>query len=436
MNSPVGIRREDKNEFEARVPIIPADMRNIIKKTGAKFIVQPSEIRTFPDSEYEKAGAVVNDDLSDCPVVFAVKEIPEEFLLPGRTYMFFSHTIKGQDYNMSMLRRLIELKCNLIDYETVTDNQNRRLIFFGRFAGLAGMIDTLWAFGQRLSAEALDNPFAEIRQAYHYGDLESAIKHISEIGKSISKNGIPTSLRPLVVGFAGYGNVSLGAQEIFDLLPHKEVAPEDLGALFDNPESHGGHLYKVVFKEEHLVEPVDGTQEFELLDYYHYPEKYRSQFEKYIPKLTILVNCIFWDTMYPRLITKQYAHKHYSDENPRLKVIGDISCDIEGSIEMTLKATHPDKPAYLYDVDKDRIVDAFTGKGPVIMAVDNLPCELPKESSIEFSQALSPFVPGIIDADFAKSFDESGLPDEIKNATILYKGQFTPKYDYMKEFIE
>ncbi len=436
MNSPVGIRREDKNEFEARAPLIPEDIQAIINKTGAGFIVQPSEIRTFADSEYEKAGTAVDEDLSGCPVVFAVKEIPEELLLPERTYMFFSHTIKGQDYNMSMLRRLVELKCNLIDYETVTDDQNRRLIFFGRFAGLAGMIDTLWAFGRRLSAEKIDNLFTKIRQAYHYGNLESAEKHISEIGKSIGASGIPVSLRPLVVGFAGYGNVSLGAQEIFNLLPHKEIAPEDLDTLFDNPESHGECLYKVVFKEEHLVEPIDGAQEFELLDYYHYPEKYRSQFEQYIPKLTILVNCIFWDTMYPRLITKQYAHKHYSEENPRLKVVGDISCDIEGSIELTLKATHPDKPAYLYDVDKDRAVDAFTGKGPVIMAVDNLPCELPKESSIEFSKALSPFVPGIINADFTRTFDESGLPDEIKNAAILYKGEFTPKYEYMKEFIE
>ena len=205
---------------------------------------------------------------------------------------------------MPMLKTMIDLRCNLIDYERVLNEKNQRLIFFGRYAGLAGMLDTLHGFGRKLQARGLDNPFARIKQAYQYASLEEAKAGVDAVGAEIDEHGFPEELCPLVVGFAGYGNVSRGAQEIFDLLPHKILSAEALVEMIDNFSSDNLNLVKVVFSEDDLVRPRQG--QFELQDYYAHPEKYESKFESYLPLLSILVNCIYWTEKYPRLVTKEY----------------------------------------------------------------------------------------------------------------------------------
>jgi len=436
MNGLVGIRREDKNRFESRVPLIPNDIAALMRQTGARFIVQPSKIRVFSDAEYQRMGAEINEDISSCPLVFAVKEIPLEYFRRNGTYAFFSHTIKGQPKNMPMLKKMMELKCNLIDYEKIIDAQNRRLVFFGKFAGLAGMIDTLWAYGQRVKAEGIENPFTRIDHTHRYENLTDAEEHIREVGEKIIDEGLPEILCPLIAGFAGYGNVSRGAQEIYDQLPVKEIAPQSISQLFKEPKAHRHNVYKVVFKEEDLVKPVGSCCKFELQDYYTHPEKYVSQFDYYTPMLSILVNCIYWEPRYPRIVTKKFATQLYSHNvNARPKVIGDISCDLDGAIELTIKTTEPDKPVFLYDIDLGEAVDGFKGNGPVIMAVDNLPCELPQEASKEFSRVLTGLVPSIINADFSKPLARTGLPEELQRATILMHGQFTPNFQFMEKFL-
>jgi alpha-aminoadipic semialdehyde synthase len=171
-----GIRQEDKNEWEARTPLTPAHVKTLMDNYFVKFIVQPSPIRAFRDEDYRAAGAEINPDLSTCDVILAVKEIPVELLLPNKKYLFFSHTIKGQRYNMPMLKRLVDLRTTLIDYERIVDEKGKRLVFFGRFAGIAGMLDTLWALGQRLELEGFTTQFSEVKRALHYADLESAKK--------------------------------------------------------------------------------------------------------------------------------------------------------------------------------------------------------------------------------------------------------------------
>lgn len=426
----VGIRREDKNIWERRTPIIPEDVKEL-KEKGIEFFVQPSKIRAFRDGEYAEAGAVVQDDFRACSVIFAVKEIPIDFFEKNKTYAFFSHTTKGQKHNMPMLKKIMELKSQLIDYEKIVDEKNRRLIFFGRYAGLAGMIDTLWALGQRLKEEGTENPFAEIKQTYTYSSLEEVKNSIKKIGENIKKKGLPESITPLIIGVAGYGNVSKGAQEIIDVLPVKEITPEQVVSLQDKDYSRK-HVYKVVFKEEDIVEPVSGK--FELQDYYRHPEKYSSKFEEYLRDLTILVNAIYWDKIYPRLVTKKYLKENYG--KTRLKVIGDIGCDINGAIECTGKVTEPDNPVFVYDPLTDKTTDGFKGEGVVVLAVDNLPCELPKDSSRDFSSALKKFMPEIAKADFSVNFDDSSLPPEIKNAVIVYHGKLTPNYIYLEKYLE
>jgi len=219
-------------------------------------------------------------------------------------------------------------------------------------------------------------------------------------------------------------------------LPVVEIAPDEIAAIAESKDASRHVIYKVVFKEKHTVEPVSPDDRFELQDYYQHPEKYRSRFETYLPHLTILVNAIYWDTIYPRLVTKDYVKQAYGGErSPRLRVIGDISCDVEGAIEVTVKSTEPGVPVFVYDPETGEAKDGYEGRGPVIMAVDILPSELPRESSIDFSQALKAYVPAIAKADFSVPFDQLDLPPEIKRAVILQQGQLTPNYRYLERFL-
>lgn len=435
MDAALGIRREDKNSWEQRVPLTPQHVSELKSKYGVETFIQPSRIRVFSETDYRKAGAHVQDSLAQSSVVFAVKEIPDEFFEQGKTYVFFSHTIKGQKHNMPMLRKMMELGCTLIDYERIVDEKGRRLVFFGRFAGLAGMVDSLWTFGQRVRWEQIDSPFTEVKQAIHYKDLKDIQNHLSAIGKKIQTAGLPRELTPLIIGFAGYGNVSVGAQEILNVFPVQEIQPEQIASVQKNPSNKV--IYKVVFKEEHMVEPRMSGKPFDLQEYFCHPENFQPAFERYVPSLSILMNCIFWNVQYPRLLTKEFLKSSVlKKESLRLRVIGDISADVNGAIEFTEKTTSPDAPVFVYNPVTDSIIDGFKGDGVVVMAVDNLPCELPRESSEWFSETLLRFVPSIMKADFTVSdFDALALPPEIKNAVILYQGKLTPAYRYINKFL-
>ncbi len=433
----IGIRREDKNPWERRVPLIPSHVRALLQNSPLEVRLQPSSIRIFPDEDYAREGAKIDEDLSSCSLVFAVKEVPEEFFQQGKTYAFFSHTIKGQPYNMPMLRRMMELGCNLIDYERIINEKGQRLLFFGTQAGQAGMIDSLWALGQRIHYETKDNPFFQLKLALQYGSLVEAKEHMQKVGWQIHNHGLNPSLVPLICGFAGYGHVSLGAQEIFDLLPVEEIYPEELYRFYEKGNYASNKVYKIVFREEHMVKPVSPSDSFELQDYYDHPQKYQSIFHSYLPYLTVLLNCIYWAPQYPHFVTKRFLRELWQEQKTHcLKVIGDISCDVEGAIECTVRPTNPGNPVYVYDPIEEKTVDGIEGRGVVVMATDNLPAELPLESSIYFSEALIPFVPDMSQADFSKSFENCGLPEPIKKAVILYRGEFTPDYQYMKKFVE
>jgi len=437
MKTIVGIRREDKNPWEKRVPLIPSHVREIIQKHPLEIWIQPSQVRIIPDKDYLQEGARIEEDIIPCSIVFAIKEIPNNLLNQEKVYVFFSHTTKGQSHNMPMLQRMIDLKCTLIDYEKIVNEQGQRQLFFGKQAGQAGMIDSLWALGQRLNYEKKENPFSQIKQAYQYGSLTEAKEEIEKVGWQIHEKGLDPSLVPLFCGFAGYGYVSKGAQEIFNLLPLEDISAEKIDSFFMDKNYSANRVYKVVFKEEHMVKPIKTDQKFDLQDYYDFPEKYKSVFDSYLPYLTILINCLFWTPKYPRFVTKRNLNQLYRmDNKPRLRIIGDISCDIEGSVECTVRATNPEIPVFVYEPEKDKTRDGVEGRGPVIMAIDNLPAELSLESSIYFSRALKPYVPAIARANFDEKFEDCYLPPDVKKAVILFRGKFTRDYEYMKEFIK
>ena len=430
----VGLRREDMYQWERRTPLVPEDVRVLTGAHKIPFVVQSSTKRAYSDAEYQAAGLPVEDTLAPCPLIIGLKEVPVDILEKEKTYVLFSHVIKGQPHNMPMLQRALDLGCTIIDYERMVDDHGRRLIAFGSYAGLAGMIDTLWSLGRRLTWEGIESPFSSLQQAMQYADLEEAKRAIREVGQTIRRHGLPKALAPLVIGISGYGNVSKGAQEILDLLPVMSIDPSDLltGRL---PDTSGHAILKAVFREEHTVARLDPAQPFDLQEFYQHPERYAGAFERYLPFLTALVNCIYWEPNYPRLVTRDAARRLYAEDTPRLRVIGDISCDVLGSIEITVKATEPDDPVYVIDPATGDVRAGVEGHGPVILAVEILPSELPREASAYFSNLLKSFIPDLAATDFRAEFEELNLPPPLQRAVICHHGALTPNYQYIRKHL-
>jgi len=436
MNKTLAIRHEDKYLMERRSAITPEHAKKLIAK-GLEVIVESSEKRIFKDDEYKAVGTKVVNDISASPVVFGVKEMPLDIFENQKTYIFFSHTIKGQEYNMPLLKRMIEKKINLIEYEKIADDKGKRLIFFGRFAGLAGMINSLWSYGLRMKEMGIETPFLDIKQSHQYDSLEEAKEAIKKVGIRIREEGLPAELKPMVIGITGYGNVARGAMEIADLLPIIEISPDELEMLDQNQNLPSNVVFRVTFKEMHLSKLIDSdASSFNLNDYYNHPEKYENQFEQYIPHLTILMNCMYWDDRYPRIVTKEYLKKLYAKGEPKLKVIGDVTCDPDGSIEATHKGTEIEDPVFVYNPKTDQPQMGFNGDGLLIMAVDILPSELPRDASKAFGDALVDYIPAITQCDYSENFENLELPAPIKRALILHNGEFTPDYKYMKDFLK
>jgi alpha-aminoadipic semialdehyde synthase len=432
----IGIRHEDKYKMERRVALTPNHVKTLIEDYGIRVLVESSPKRVFTDDEFAAVGAEIVTDLSEAQVIFGVKEMPIDFFEEEKTYIFFSHTIKGQEYNMPLLKRMMEKKINLIEYEKIANDNGQRLIFFGRFAGLAGMINSLWSLGQRWMEMGYETPFAKLQQSHKYDSLEDAIHAISMAGSEILEEGFPKELLPITVGITGYGNVSKGAQEILTLLPIEEISPEELLDLKESGNYNNTTIYTSVFKEKHISRTKDTLAKFELQDYYDHPEKYENNMEQFIPELTVLMNCMYWDPRYPRIITKDFLAELNNSGNMKLTVIGDVTCDPDGSIEATHMGTFIEDPVYVYNPETREPTMGFKGDGILVMAVDILPSELPREASQAFGDALLHFAPTIVSADYHVSFDNLELPSPIKNALILHHGKYTPAFEYMREYMQ
>lgn len=431
MPARIGIISEHK-PGEGRIPLTPSQIEQLqLDHSDLTITVQPSPQRAFEDAEFLECQIPMSADLQDANLVMAVKEIKIEHIHSHQAYLYFSHTIKGQDYNMPMLQHILDTRATLLDYELIRDQHDRRLVFFGRHAGLAGMVNTLWSYGQRLQVLGVESPFLKIKQAQEYKGLKEINQAVKVAGEAISEW---LSDKPaVVIGITGYGNVSKGAQEILANLPMEQISAEEL--LTIDLDQYQGQLVQVVFKEEDMFEPIDPQAEFILQDYFNHPDKYRAKFQPYLEKLNILVNCIYWDTPYPRLVTLDEIKSHYAGE-VSLLVVGDITCDIDGAIQFNTSATLSPDPTYVFNVESGERMMGFEGQGPVVMAVDNLPTELPRESSEAFGEALLPFVYAMGACDYQVDFEELDLPPEVKRAVIAHDGKLAPDYAYLKDFLE
>lgn len=431
----LGIRHEDKSVWERRAPLVPDDVAALVREHGYRVVVEPSPHRVFGDAEYSAAGAEIAAELADAEVIFAIKEVPPEKLLGGRTYVFFAHVVKGQPYNMPLLERLLELGVTLIDYECITDAAGRRLIYFSREAGQAGMIDTLHVLGRRLEWEGTPNPLTGVDRAFEYADLADAKAGVAAVGERL-RRGFELDDAPLVMGFTGRGHVARGAQEIFDLLPHEEIAPEDLATICDAAAGVTDRFFKVRFGKQHLAQPLEPGKPFDEQEYRERPELFRGgRLVRYLPYVTALVHGVFWTDDYPRFLTRREAASIWKAGARKLRLIGDVTCDLRGSIELTVRRMEPDCPTYVYNPLDRALSDGYEGPGIIVLAVDNLPCELPRDASANFSRVLRELVPAIAAADYRRPFAELDLPQEIRRAVVTHQGRLTPDYRYLAEYL-
>lgn len=471
-NNVIGIRREDKNKWERRVPLTPAHVAQLVRR-GVTVLVQPSHIRVFPNQAYLEAGAVLCEDLTPAGTILAVKEVPIHLLLPGKTYLFFSHTIKAQPANMPLLDALLHAGIRLIDYECITVAGMRgakRLVAFGRYAGVAGMVDYLRGLGERFLSMGYSTPFLGVAAMYTYPTLAAAMDAVRVCGAAIARYGLPADLCPLTVVFTGDGNVSRGAQEVFGLLPVTWVEPTQLESIVrTSAGSARTHVvYGAVAVEKHMARlrvgaqptsplltsmndtpssptwridvpaeveapPLAVDEAFDKADYKLRPEAYEPIFHDIVlPYTSILVNCMYWEARFPRLVTVKQAAALHAARRLRLLGVCDITCDFQGSVEFLKEFTSIEKPFYIYDIEHDKVMHDLEAPGILYHAVDHLPSECPQDASEHFGNCLLPFLPAIAASDDSRAFaEQDDLPPEIKGAVVTHAGQLTPNFDYI-----
>jgi alpha-aminoadipic semialdehyde synthase len=451
MKNIIGVLREGlSKKGEKRVAVTPEYAKQIVE-WGYKLVVQPAahpktgEIkRAFNDEEYKNAGAEISEDLSPADVIFGLKEIDTDRILPNKTYLFFSHTHKGQKKNRTMLQTLVENNSTIIDYELIRTNKNIRLVTaFTYNAGYAGMVDSLWTLGNRLKINGVPNPFELLHQAIEEEHLTKAKESFKLAAKEIESNGTPVELPPIIVCFLGKGKTAQGTREMFDILPHEDISIEKLKETYHNGSRKRLYALHIDIEEIYRLKKdsplsVEKYNELDVKDkwqvYFDNPKFFETNLDIVFPYITVLMNCIIWSDKYPRTTTKSLMKKIYKEHKTFL-VIGDITCDPNGSIEFS-KERWIDDPVYIYNTETETITDGFEGEGIAVMAVTNLPCEFSADASIQFGGDLAPFYNNIVSADYKKSIDDSELAPEIKRAVIMWNGEFTEEFKYMKAFIE
>eukprot|EP00934_Nitzschia_sp_Nitz4_P007213 Nitzschia sp. Nitz4//scaffold5_size260463//155252//158658//NITZ4_000992-RA/size260463-augustus-gene-0.35-mRNA-1//-1//CDS//3329555370//7203//frame0 len=439
----VGILRENYNKWERRVPLCPEHVRDFLSRNpGSSVIVQPSQNRIFSCQEYENAGAIIQDDLSDADLILGVKR-PKQIsdLPPDKTYMFFSHVIKGQPENMALLRACIDRHVQLMDYECIVESSKpgalastKRLIAFGKYAGYAGMVDTFPALGRRLLMKGWTTPFLTCPPAIHHFDMTEVRQSVSLLGERLLADGLPDDMEPLVFILTGKGGkVYGGVRELLDILPHEEVGVDDLPYL--NQQTGSQHKIYCVAPEKHEIYQRSDGVPFDRSDYMQNPHLYKSVFaDKIAPYGHVVMNCAYWDHRYPRLLTKDDIQLQYENGDSRLLIVSDISCDVGGSIEFFERSTTIDKPSYQYDPVQGREVsDHISDQGVTMLGVDILPTELPADSSRHFGNALNGLLDQFVHAKVGDAkFDTIKLSKELQQSIITTStGELATGFRYL-----
>lgn len=395
----IGIIREEKNLPDTRVAIVPQHAKELISEyNNLQIVVQSAANRCFSNDEYVNAGVKVVNDVTDCDVLIGVKEVPIKNIIPNKTYFFFSHTIKKQSYNQPLLQAAVISNISLIDYECITDENGLRTIAFGRFAGIVGAHNGIMSYGNRTQQFSFPRAtsFKNIDELYQFYD---AVK-----------------LPPIKIVVTGGGRVAKGVLEVLEKLKLKRINKED----FIN-EEYNEAVY-VQLDSEDLYFRKDGSQQ-SISDFYKNPELYECNFQPYYKVADIMMNAIFWNPKSPRFFTKAEMKK--PDFN--IKTISDISCDINGSVPATLKATTIAEPVMGYNPITENEDEPYQNHVIDIMSIDNLPNELPRDASEAFSEKMME----IIIPELLRPKSEI-----IERATIVKNKNLTPPFEYLRDYLE
>ena len=393
----IGLIREGKFPPDNRVALAPSQCRWMTRhRPDIQIFVEPSPSRCFTDAEYQKAGATLTEDLTHCDVLMGIKEVPIDQLIANKTYCFFSHTKKKQPHNREMLRAILEKNITLIDYECLEHEDGQRIIGFGFFAGVVGAHNGMMAYGKRTGAFSLDKV------------------HEHKSFRTLIHTYFGLRLPPLKIAVTGSGRVASGILEIMNLMGVIEVEPDEyLEKEFRYPvyvHLKGGDLYR------HKV-----TDTYNRNNFHEHPEEYRCIFPIYIKHTDLLMNGIYWDNNVPRL----FEWEHLSQDSFRIQTIADITDDFNGSVPCNIGDATISDPVYGVSRTTREKTEPYRGGSVDVMAVSNLPNELPRDASRYFGEQLLKFVIDDLQSD----------SDTIRRATIVMQGKLTPGFRYLEEYV-
>lgn len=395
----IGILRETKTPPDRRVALPPMQALALMRQfPNIEIAIQPSELRCYKDIEYTKVGLSLQEDLSDCDILLGVKEVKAEALIPGKTYLFFAHVAKKQPHNQRLLQTIVRRKITLIDYEYLTDIKGVRLVAFGRWAGIVGAYNALRARGLRTD-------YFTLKPAHHCCSKEEMFDLLKTI-----------KLRPIKILVTGGGRVAMGAMETFGALGVREVSPTD----FLTMEYSEAVLTRI--EASHYVKRKDG-EPFDMAHFKANPTDYESTFLPYTKVTDLFVACHYWDYRSPHF----FSANDMLSSDFKISVIADVSCDVPGPIPATVRTSSIAEPFYGYNRFTGKEEVAFTKAHDItIMAVDNLPGELPRDAAADFGEALvNKVLPCFLNND----------PDGVlQRATITQCGVLTPRYEYLTDF--
>jgi alanine dehydrogenase len=395
-----GIIKERKNPPDRRVVFSPNELAKIKQQYHDCTVkVESSDDRIFTDIQYQSMGIEVTNDISDCDVLFGVKEVPVDNLIPNKSYFFFSHTIKKQPYNRKLLQAILEKNIDLYDHETIVNAHNHRLIGFGRYAGFVGAYNAFRAFG--IKFELFKLPKAETLSG-----KDALIAHLKRL-----------VLPPLKIVVTGTGKVGNGVKEILDAIKIKEVTVENYLS-----KKYSQAVYVQIDVLDYNKRK-DG-QVLDFTDFYNNPSEYLSDFERFTKVSDIYITGHFHSNEAPQILTREMLQAN----DCNIKIVADVSCDVNGPIACTLRSSTIAEPLYGYLPNENKEVDVFHPAAIVVMAVDNLPCELPKDASEGFGQMFSEFV---IPAFF------NGDKDAIlQRAKMTENGKLTERFSYLQDYVD
>jgi saccharopine dehydrogenase (NAD+, L-lysine-forming) len=393
----IGVLREGRTPPDRRVALTPKKCVELqATYPGLRVRVQPSPHRAYTDQEYRDLGIEVAEDMQPCDLLMGVKEVPVEGLMLGKTYLFFSHTVKKQPHNRPLLQAVLRKNITLIDYELLTNAVGERIVAFGRYAGIVGAYNGLLTYGRK-------HGLFSLKPAHECVDMDDMQEEFYKI----------KALPSIKIALTGSGRVAGGALEVLDKMGLRQVSVHDyLHRDFRTP------VYAQLRSRDYHRRR-DGLA-WDTAHFHQHPELYDSDFARFLPLTDLLIACAYWHPASPRL----FSEEDTQEPDFKINTIADVTCDVDGSIPLTKRASTIAEPAFDYNRATSELEPAYSRPANItVMAVDNLPCELPRNASRNFGrQLLDQVMPHLLGG------DPAGV---VARATIAKDGQLQPRYEYL-----